>query len=518
MSDASSYVSSRGANSASRQRHSPSSNQSSSHFSQQQKHGSEHFSGSHRSGASSSGRGSGSSGSNPFRNGSRDNLPSFAECFDGFNKFDNIGEHNIAAMSPQQAWTAPPPSAIWSGGGGGHHSLSSQQGRLPSSSAYHSSTNRTPGGSSIYQRSSSPAHLSPPPASHHVPIASMFSPIQRATPHRQPSGTSTPHSKGTMPLVSAAADSPGRSLPQSLDAPQSRGEPQEQFSYRTLDLSEDDEAASDEIGTPPRVIEREVEEEDHDSPMTLQQQQNHHHGRNDGTPGRGDYDANPTAGLSTPNNRPPLHPAALSPIVAAGSPIYEGKGYRGTPPHEEPRNTPPGAHLFSPHSERASPYQGEHLNQPYSHQSSSERHRRNQAAPVINPTLLTPPRRARSFEELAAKHLYPLFGAFLRSLPPKQLEHFLVHDDAIFEGDDHSSPQQPHSHVETMAKYPYSNVYNTRTVSERVNAIVPPLDDLMDTPREAFGSSPYACRDFAYRRPLYSDSIGTSLRLRLSGW
>lgn len=527
MSDASSYVSSR------QQRSSQSPSQHSQYLSSQLKASSVHSSGSQRSrttgGGSERGGGSGgsSSGSNPFRNGSRDNLPSFADCFDGFNKFDNIGEHHIAAMSPQQAWTAPPPTATWSGGGGGgHHSSSSHQSssRQPSSSAHYNSSAMNTHGASLHRSSSrSAAQLSsPPPSNHHVPISSMFSPIQRgSTPNRQSGtgGASTPHSKGSVGFGAIAADSPGRSLPQSHDIPQPN---HEQFSYRTLDLSEDDEAASDAIGTPPRAIERaEDDEGNHGSPVTQQHQQYYHqHPTNDGTPtGRHEYhEGNPiAAGLSTPNNRPPLHPAALSPIVA-GSPIFEGgRVYRGTtPPQEEPRHTPPSVYLQSPHSERTPPppsHRGEHL----SSADHRQHHHDAAAARTVNPTLLTPPRRARSFEELAAKHLFPLFGAFLRSLPPKQLENFLVHDDAIFD-DDPNTAQTAHNYPSAEKLPKYSFHYDTRSVDERVNAIVPPLNDLLDTPREAFGSSPYAYRDFAYRHPVYSDTIGTSLRLRLSGW
>lgn len=402
---------------------------------------------SRRHASHSSSHSAGSSSHHPFRSHARDNLPSFSECFAGFHRTDQLGEHHIAAASPQQQWShnrvTGSPAASRGGssyGGGSRVHTPSQQAMQSGGAAAAALT---------------PLHLTP----------------RRSPDNRRPD---SPHALAAAQLQSNA------------DA---------NFSYRTIDALSDEESADDPVHVQPREIERDNSDEwgtEEGGAFSTEKR----------SPPGTERSSDAYQEQQTPKNirRPPLHPN-VSPILSPQTKAFYDNRPAVSPRRADSAGSPPPAR-----ENYISPRRGE--------QRSSAAHVEDRA------TGTRPP---RTLEELAIKHLFPLFGEFLRSLPAKHLEEFLLHGDG--ERDEGGVWGHRSSRSSSSAAFtPLSDIRSAvrdadnarlsraacRSVEQRVAQIVPSYNDLLDP--GAYGrfggvSGGTSFRDFAYHHPCFDSSL-----------
>lgn len=454
----------------------------------------------------------------------RDNLPSFADCFQGFHKLTHLGESHIVAASPQQYHHSSPRTQQG-------HQLQSARGNFTPAEL------RSPTG--MGSMNLSPVRMTPkgqhttnahsgPPAMHHLAIntpgtygvnyQNSASPTSSPRPQfgllstrKSPHGLSpgAVGASGDMPPPVATATAAVRNGGGKAAAADT------EFSFRTMEdsIMTDEESASDPVATPPREIERDDVEFGGGSSS-----EDAGGGGAFGTPGhhplRGGESGGSrgSGGERTPlHQRPPLHPNL--------SPILSPHGGDGAHPMMMGDAVAKGRHLWDAMSSDAAGPEGGGGG-PYDGHSP---HRG---------TTSTSPRRARTLEEIAVKHLFPLFGEFLRCLPPKRLEALLLACDPqsqepLFEGELLQRPQNQQrcaEHELHGLKGAFQRQCNERlardsyrSIEERVNSIIPPFDDLLGLRCEMGGSGhdgvlwSTGLRDFAYIHPRVTYHIpGTS--------
>ena len=316
----------------------------------------------------------GSNSSNPFRSHSRENLPSFDDCFAGFNdrlRLSQLGERHISAPSPQQ-WQP-------------HHAAPLNS-LTPTSKIL------------LMQRQQGLESADR--------LQQLSSVMAGAGPSRHAGGGISQFSPSV--LAPAAAGGIGSGNVDDRDPAD--------FSYRTLPVSDrgssdDDENNNGEAaGTPPRPIERSP-----GHPSTASTPMISHRGDNHTTPGRSGG-----GGLDTPlNKKPPLHPNVspiFSPSRAAGhrEVVFDRVEYgNGSLEGLQAENVFRGSDDASVgNSERRRPggNEGDHLNNPARSSAAA-------SSATRPPTTL---------DEAIVSQLFPLFSQFLRSLPPQHIEQLLL--------------------------------------------------------------------------------------------
>lgn len=118
-----------------------------------------------------------------------------------------------------------------------------------------------------------------------------------------------------------------------------------------------------------------------------------------------------------------------------------------------------------------------------------------------------------TLEELAVKQLYPLFGEFLRTLPPQRLEELLLYDghydshggqDVRRGGSNMSTSDRTRTLAELKEQHRATMMSSPsflKSVEQQVNEIIPPLHSL----ESEWSRMTYCRRDFAYYQPALWD-------------
>jgi len=356
----------------------------------------------------------------------RENLPSFSECFQGFHKMSQLGESHIVAASPQQ-YQGTPQQQPYSATRGTPHVIMGQHHTPPS--ALLSPPHQVMGSVNVEGMTSmnlSPVRMTPKGQHTTNPIRSGSGGVSSDTKrlgavagssyqHQSPNGNTIVSPTHQMGLLSSKKSPHGVSptsrmhVSGDMPLPAAKGTQSANgvadFSFRAMEDSilTDEESASDPVATPPREIERDDAELGFGGSSSEAAS-----GGAFGSPTFHRTGGSGSGGDGTPlHQRPPLHPN-LSPILSPFHAAAEG--------HQHHQMVDPPIGVRRSWDEDSSTQGARGL-------PSGEK----MSYPDI-------PRRARTLEEIAVKHLFPLFGEFLRSLPPKHLEALLLACDPQNQG------------------------------------------------------------------------------------